>query len=168
MLRHIVGLLGRIEVFTMVFLISLLCLLIVLEIVLRSLFATGLSWLEEFSRYALVVGTFLGASIAVKNDEHPRMLALLQGLPGRSQHLVCAGRDIALGFFLLLLDYYGWLQVRNLMRIGTQASTMPVPLWSVYFIIPVSILVMAIRSFLCARTSIRAWRGEAIAKEAAP
>ncbi|MBN2061331.1 MAG: TRAP transporter small permease subunit, partial [Deltaproteobacteria bacterium] len=150
----------KIEIALMVFSLSVLCLLIVIEISMRTFFHSGLPWLEEFGRYVLVFGTFLGASIAIKRDEHPKMLALLQNLSMKRRNLIMALRDFALGCFLLVLDYYAWIQVLNMMKIGTKTSTLFFPLWVAYIILPVSIFVMGVRCFFSAGNNLGSLRGK--------
>ena len=45
-----IRILNKTETLLMVFFLSLLCLLIFVEIIMRTFFQTGLPWLEEFGR----------------------------------------------------------------------------------------------------------------------
>jgi len=160
-----IRILNKTETLLMVFFLSLLCLLIFIEIIMRTFFQTGLPWLEEFGRYVLVLSTFLGASIAIKRDDHPRMSAFLQALPAKPRRVAMVVAEFVLGCFLLVLSYYAGIQVLNLIRIGTRASTLPFPLWLTYAVLPVSIFVMGIRCFISARNNVRALRGNSPEKK---
>jgi C4-dicarboxylate transporter DctQ subunit len=153
---------NKTETGLMVYSLSILCLLSFAEIIMRTFFQSGLSWLEEFGRYILVFSTFLGASIAIKTDDHATMLAFLQTLSPKRRQIVLVMRDLALGCFLLLLDYYAWIQVLNLMTIGTRTSTMPFPLWLTYIILPIAIIVMSIRYFISAKNHFDILRRKSI------
>ena len=61
---------------------AFLCICIFINILMRAFFQSGISWLEEFSRYAFVFSTFLGASIAVESDQHPKMTGPRRGESG--------------------------------------------------------------------------------------
>jgi C4-dicarboxylate transporter DctQ subunit len=165
MIDPAIRILNKIETSLMVFSLSLLCLLIFAEIIMRTFFQTGLSWLEEFGRYILVLSTFLGASIAIKRNDHATMLALLQALSPKRRQRVVVMRDVVLGCFLLVLDYYAWRQILNLMAIGTRTSTLSFPLWLAYLILPISILVMSIRYFISAKNNFYLLRGKSMKSE---
>ena len=49
---------------------------IVAEVLVRKFTSNGFPWLEELCRYSFIVATFVGGSIAVTSDEHPRMTAI--------------------------------------------------------------------------------------------
>lgn len=123
----------------------LLCVFIVIDIVLLKFFQSGFPWLEEFGRYVLVFGTFLGASMAVRTDDHPRMTALLVAVPHTVRQILKIVGDLICIAGLAVVDYFSWLQIASMVRIGTMTSTLPVPLWVGYIIIPIALCTMAIR-----------------------
>ena len=133
----------------------LLCVLIVVDIAMRTFFQSGLSWLEEFGRYVLVFGTFLGASMAIRTDDHPRMTALLVAVPHTVRQILKIVGDLICIVGLAVVDYYSWLQIASMMRIGTMTSTLPVPLWVPYVIIPIALCTMAVRYVIETVTDIR-------------
>lgn len=122
-----------------------LCLLIVAEVVMRKFFNSGISWLEEFGRYVLIFGTFLGASMAIPTDDHPRMTAVLVAVPHTVRQILKIIGDVICIVALAIVDYFSWLQIASMMRIGTMTSTLPVPMWVPYFIIPLAMAAMVVR-----------------------
>ncbi len=129
----------------------LLCILTVVQIITRSVFKTGIHWLEEFGRYILLYSTFIGAGIAIKSDEHPRMTAIIAILPEKIGYIVRILGDLICAVILLVLDYYAWIQVTNVFVRGTRTSTLPLPMWIVYAILPVAMIIMSVRYFFSAR-----------------
>lgn len=123
----------------------LLCTLTVVQIIMRTLFKTGIHWLEEFGRYILLYSTFIGAGIAIKSDEHPRMTAIIAILPEKIGYIVKIFGDLICAVILLVLDYYAWIQVINVFVRGTRTSTLPLPMWIVYAIMPVAMVIMSVR-----------------------
>ena len=123
----------------------LLCTLTVVQIIMRTLFKTGIHWLEEFGRYILLYSTFIGAGIAIKSDEHPRMTAIIAILPEKIGYIVKIIGDLICAIILLVLDYYAWIQVINVFVRGTRTSTLPLPMWIVYAILPVAMIIMSVR-----------------------
>ncbi|MDO4582424.1 MAG: TRAP transporter small permease [Bacillota bacterium] len=132
---------------------ALLCLLIVSDIIMRNCFDTGLPWLEELSRYILIVGTFMGASIAISGHEHPRMEAVLIALPFKARQIALICGSLLCAVTMALLDYYAVKQVLHLYHIGTHASNLPLSLWMVYLIFPISIFAMCLRFIFDAAAS---------------
>lgn len=123
----------------------LLCVLTVVQVITRAFFKIGIHWLEEFGRYILLYSTFIGAGIAIKSDEHPRMTAIITLLPEKTGCVVKILGDLVCAFILLILDYYAWIQVINVFVRGTRTSTLPLPMWIVYAILPVAMIIMSVR-----------------------
>lgn len=143
----------KIEMIAIVIPLFTLCTLIVVQVITRALFDIGISWLEEFGRYVLLYSTFIGASIAIKSDEHPRMSAVLLALPHKSRQIVSICGDLLCAFIVLVLDYYAWIQVFNVLQRGTRTSTLPMPMWVIYAIFPVTLIAMFIRFLNSARNN---------------
>ncbi len=129
----------------------MLCILTVVQIIMRTIFKTGIHWLEEFGRYILLYSTFIGAGIAIKSDEHPRMTAIIAVLPEKMAYIVNILGDLICATILLVLDYYAWIQVINVFVRGTRTSTLPLPMWIVYAILPVAMIIMSVRYIASAR-----------------
>lgn len=138
----------RLEWVLLVLPMAALCVLIVVNIVMRAFFHSGLSWLEESSRYIFVFSTFLGASIAIETDQHPKMTALVDNTPAKvSQVLVVIGNLFCCALFFVVA-FYGYRQIQKMLVNGALASSVPIPMWVPYLIIPLGTLVGGIR-YLC-------------------
>lgn len=143
----------KLEMAVIVIPLFFLCILIVAQVIMRFLFDEGIHWLEEFGRYVLVYSTFIGASIAIRSNEHPRMTAILIALPHKAKHAVYLLGDLICAFILAVLDYYAWIQVMNVFRWGTRTSTLPLPMWIIYAIFPVTLIAMSIRFIISAKNN---------------
>ena len=113
------------------------------NVVARYFFNNPLEWAEEFSRYAFIWIVFLGAAVCTKGGRHIVIDGLVLALPVRFRAFLQVLVDtITLGFMLLLV-YYGWI----LTAFTTQpTSTLKVPLFVVYVVVPLSALLIALRS----------------------
>lgn len=127
---------------------AFLCVCIVINILMRAFFHSGISWLEEFSRYIFVFSTFLGASIAVESDQHPKMTAVLDVIPARVSLALKIIGDLFCAALSLTVAYYGCQQILKMIANGAMASSLPIPLYVPYLIIPLGMLVAGIR-YLC-------------------
>lgn len=127
---------------------AFLCACIFINILMRAFFQSGISWLEEFSRYVFVFSTFLGASIAVESDQHPKMTALVDAVPARAGLILKIAGDLFCAALSLTVAFYGYQQILKMIANGAMASSLPVPLFIPYLIIPLGMLVAGIR-YLC-------------------
>jgi len=129
---------------------------IVVNVFMRKIFSANIFWLEEFSRYLFVFSTFLGASIAVTMNKHPKMSAVQDVLGKRRAKWLILLSDIICTGISAYLCVYAVRQVMNLIRLETITSAMSMPLWIVYVIIPISMIGMVIRFFLLIARDINA------------
>ena len=124
---------------------AFLCICIFVNILMRAFFHSGISWLEEFSRYVFVFSTFLGASIAVESDQHPKMTALVDSVSERAGAVLKIIGTMFCAALCFLISYYGYVQITFMISNGAMASSVPVPMYIPYLIIPLGLLVSGIR-----------------------
>lgn len=145
------------KVFRMIQIIEWICLvvpviilvfLVFAEIVLRMFSFRGFAgfpWLEEFSRYVLVFATFLGASIAIDTDSHPKMTALLIALPSKVNQLFLITGDFFCSILSFYISYYGYVQMLKQIAAGARSTALPIPMFIPYMIIPIGLFTSGIR-----------------------
>lgn len=61
--------------------LALMCILVFGNVVLRYVFNTGITWSEEMARFLFIWITFLGAIVALKDNEHLGVDLLIKKLP---------------------------------------------------------------------------------------
>lgn len=147
-MKKALDLFRRVEYILLVIPMAVLIISIFVNILLRAFFESGLSWLEEFSRYVFVFSTFLGASIAVETDQHPKMSAVIDLAPKKVSLTLQVIGSLFCAVLSLVVAYYGYQQVVRMISTGAMASALPIPMWVVYLIIPLAMLVSGIR-YLC-------------------
>jgi TRAP-type C4-dicarboxylate transport system permease small subunit len=113
------------------------------NVIARYFFSTPIAWAEEFSRYAFIWIVFMGAAYCSKANRHIVIDGVALALP----HTIRAYLQVAVDLLALALMgtlvYYGWL----LTVFTTQpTSTLRVPMSVVYVVVPMSALVILIRS----------------------
>lgn len=143
---------------------AFLCICIFVNILMRAFFQSGISWLEEFSRYVFVFSTFLGASIAVECDQHPKMTAVVDAVPAKASLTLKILGSLFCAVLSLVVAYYGYQQVLKMIANGAMASSVPVPMYVPYLIIPLGMLVSGIRYLCLVWQNIRSLTGTAIEK----
>ena len=124
-------------------LLILMSLTTISNVLARYLFNNPLAWAEEFSRYAFIWVVFLGAVVCTKQGRHIVIDGLVLALPARPRAIVQALVDALTLGLMAVLVYYGWI----LTAFTTQpTSTLKVPLSVVYVVVPLSALLIALRS----------------------
>ena len=134
---------------------------IVADVICRKLFFFSFTWLEELSRYLFIFSSFTGASIAVTRDEHPKMTAVYTFIGPRKANVLELIANALCMVFFAGMTAVAWKQVSNLVIMGTVTSTLKVPLFTAYFIIPVSMIGMVVRFALRVAGNVRKMRSKA-------
>jgi TRAP-type C4-dicarboxylate transport system permease small subunit len=132
------------------------------NVVARYFFNNPLEWAEEFSRYSFIWIVFLGAAYCTKSNRHIVIDGLVLALPSRIRAYLQVLVDVLTLVLMATLLYYGWA----LTVFTTQpTSTLYVPMSAVYVVVPLSALLIALRSLGSLTRHIRAavHGGESIA-----
>lgn len=138
-------------------LLVLMALATLLNVVARYFFNSPVPWADEFSRYAFIWLVFVGAVVCTKQGRHISIDLVVTALPSRVRPFVQILADIATAVLMLIIIYYGWLLTSS----ATQpTSTLKVPQYVVYMIVPLSALLILFRTgrdiFRAARASFGA------------
>ena len=105
-------------------------------------FFKALPWSEELSRYFLVWGTFLGATLAYKRGSHISITFLSDFLPPKLQKVLRILVSLISIVFFVYITHYSSLMIKTL---SFQISPgLSLRMQNVYIVIPLSMLIMAI------------------------
>jgi TRAP-type C4-dicarboxylate transport system permease small subunit len=120
---------------------GLMILALMLQVVARYVLQVSIPWTEEVSRYLLVLMTFVGAALALRDRQHIAITFLLDRLSGA--HRIWA--DLLFNVLIMLFlgtVFRGSVQMIQLTW-ETPAGTIPwITTGRIYLILPVSILLM--------------------------
>jgi TRAP-type C4-dicarboxylate transport system permease small subunit len=112
------------------------------QVFFRFVIVHSLPWSEEFSRYALVWASFLGASIALKRGLHIGVEAFVTKLSQEKRRLIYLMTLVIITFFLIVVIVKGVQMASFNMRQSSPA--MRIPMGFPYLAIPVGSLIMVI------------------------
>ena len=118
---------------------------IVVDVIGRKVFSFSFSWLEELSRYCFIICTFIGASVAVTRDEHPKMTAIQELLGKKGAKVLQILADIICIILFCFVFYNAVLQTINMANVGTMTTSLKIPLFLIVSIIPLSAFGMVVR-----------------------
>ena len=132
---------------------------IVYDVIGRKITGQSLPWLTELSVMIFIAITMIAGSVAVTQNEHPRMNALLVTLKGKKAAALSLTTDLLCGIFFLFITYYATRSTINMYNFGTSYVNLPFKVWHAYIFFPLSFIGMAVRSFFRAVFDIRKLRG---------
>ncbi|MBW1752626.1 MAG: TRAP transporter small permease [Deltaproteobacteria bacterium] len=124
------------------FLIAAMTILVFLQVVFRYLLDAPLDWSEEMASFAFVWMALLGASVGLRNDEHPRLDIFYQVFPDWVKKLSGLLINLAILFMLVVLFIFGLkftiaMQMQRTAALGYSVSY-------VYVVLPISAVIMFI------------------------
>ena len=121
--------------------------IIFLQIVMRSVFNSSLSWSEELARYIFIWQIWLGMSIGLRENKHIRVELIFNFVKGRGAKTLNIISSLLCIFLCIFLFYYGGKIVQNALTKHTLSAAMRAPLWLVYLSLPFSCLITGLRYF---------------------
>jgi TRAP-type C4-dicarboxylate transport system permease small subunit len=130
-------------------------LIIMYNVTLRAINIQGLTWIEEFSRYMLVITTLIGCSIAAKSRGHLVMDSLVTAVPPRLGHSLRSIAYLLCGIMYLYLGYYSWQWTGKLIAMHRTVECNSLPLWPVWAFVTYAVATMGIRYVVETGRSIR-------------
>jgi TRAP-type C4-dicarboxylate transport system permease small subunit len=112
---------------------------IFVQVVFRYGLESSLSWSEELARYLFVWVIFVGASVAVRRNQHIAMTAIAAALPEPLRSFATALAHVAFIAFLLLL---AWACIPLIVNARfTVSSELEIPIAWVYAAAPIGALL---------------------------
>ena len=118
--------------------------LIFMQVIFRYVFKQSLSWSEELATYLFIWLTFIGASIAAREQTHINVAALVNSIRNVTvkKTLVVLANLLSM-FFLGVLTYYGFNIALQILQFKQTSASMPfLYIGIVYFAVPIGSLIM--------------------------
>lgn len=120
--------LGRIEKFFVAGMLSVMILLAFLQIVLRNVFSSGISWGDPLVRYLVLWVGFIGASLATKESKHITIELFSRWLSGRGNQYLKAISNLISALVCSLLVFAGCTFLLNEAQMGG-TTFLQIPIW---------------------------------------
>ena len=121
-------------------------LIIFLQIIMRSVFNSSLTWSEELTRYIFIWQIWLGVSIAQKEKQHIRVELLFSLVKNEKfKDAIEILATLILIAFNIFLIIYGSEVVKQMIQRGNLSGAMRMPMWIVFLSLPVASFVFCLR-----------------------
>ncbi len=138
-------LISRIEEWTLFIIVMSALISLFANVVLRYGFNYTLAWSEELVRIVIIYSTFIGASVAIRQGNMIRIDAVVQIFPGMTKGLTLYSHVLMLVFACIMI-YHGY-KITHLQLLTHQKTIiMQIPLVIVYAIMPVTGVMVFIRT----------------------
>lgn len=127
---------------------SLIAIMIVclgLQVLLRYVFGTSLSWSEELSRFCFIWTIYVGIALAAKRMQHVRVTAVYLLMPKQMQLVMWMLVDAIWVAFNLIFAWQGILMVINSFEFVERTPTLEWVAAYIYMIIPFGFILMSWR-----------------------
>ena len=134
----------RVEQASICVLLSVMIIVAFLQIVLRNIFATGISWADPLVRNLVLWVGFIGAAIATREGRHITINAIPQWMPPRGKAVIGIITHVFSLFICGLLTFASVKFIRNEAIMGG-ITFLGIPAWIPQIIIPITFGLMAIR-----------------------
>ncbi|MFZ7112530.1 MAG: TRAP transporter small permease [Desulfatiglandales bacterium] len=132
--------LNRLCEIALIVILGAMAIVVFLQVLFRYVLHLPLFWTEEFARYCLVWASLLGASVALKRQEHIAVTFFLERLPQRIARIVTIVGRISVGLILAVMTWGGAMLV---MVTSFQISpALRIPMAIPYLALPIGSAVM--------------------------
>jgi len=135
---------SRVEQTLLVVFLSSMIFVAFSQILLRNLFATGLTWGDALVRNLVLWVGFIGAALATKEGNHINIDVVSQWMPSLGKTIL-AGITHSFSFLICGLMTFASLKfIKNEVQMGNVAF-LGIPSWIPEIILPITFILMAIR-----------------------
>ncbi len=138
------AIIDRVEQTLVSIFLSVMILIAFLQIVLRNLFATGLSWGDPLVRNLVLWVGFIGAAIATKEGKHISIDVMSQWAPPRGKIVIEVIIHVASFIICGLLTFAAVKFIRNEALMGT-VTFLGIRAWVPELILPITFGLMTLR-----------------------
>lgn len=146
-LKKTAGFYNKLEEVVLVVMLSGSLIVLFINVILRYIFNSSIYGADELARILFVWMSWLGISIGERRSEHIRIDMLVnrfKGVPGKMVELIA---NLVTFSILAVLVYEGLNVVAIYFQKGVTTPMYNIPQWLIYFSVPYSCAVMAIRLF---------------------
>ncbi len=119
--------------------------LLFMQVVMRYVFQSSLSWSEELARYIFLWQIWLGTGLAVKHKKHIRVDVLMNYLSPAKQRILNDFVVVVWIGFIAYLAYVSFDLTARQFMLNQLSPALQVPMWLAYGSVPVGCSFMIFR-----------------------
>ena len=135
--------LSSIEDILIVFFLGVMVIMVLLEIILRNFYQTGIAGGDDLIRHLVLWIAFFGAGVATRSNSHVKMDALTNLIPDQWSKYSETAINVFSGIISGILVYASVKFVYIEYQAQTHSSFFHLPLWIMEIILPLGYLLLA-------------------------
>lgn len=164
---HILKLLDdNLEKWLVTVFLSVMSVIVTIQVIMRYVFGSSLSWSEELARYLAIWLIYIGVSYAAKESRHVSVTIIELFISRRKFAYLTVIANCVFFVFALVLLYYGTILLMRTARMGQITPALALPMWMIYASAPVGFALTAFRLMQRIWCSIKELRGQGPANNA--
>lgn len=148
----------QVEKFVLGACVLFLSALLVVHVLLRQLFDSGVTGQVELTQFSLVIMTFAGLGYAVRRARHIAMSAFYDQLRARPRKALLVCICLVSGALMFFLGWHAWDYVNSVRAVGRTSSALGVALWIPYLAAPIGFVLAGIQYWLTAVRNLTSHR----------
>ena len=140
--------LTKLETWFMFLLFFVTTLAVVINVILRKLFSMSFPWIDELSRFIMLVTGCVGLSVAMTGDLHPKMDSLASVFRGRAKQIFRLVGNIVTLVIMAIVAWYSVKQGIKTIHNGAMLGTVQMKLWVFWIFVPLGFVGATVRTAL--------------------
>ena len=156
LLKQLGKLYNAFEEYAMIIFLGVMLAVVFVQVVLRYVFNSGLTWSEEGARFLFMWIIWISMSIGFRDKSHIRMTVLSDKLSPRGKLGLNILNNLIIFVFSVYIAALGWQYVGRLISTSQSAPATKLPYALVYACLPLSLCVCSIRVVVELAEDIRA------------
>lgn len=120
--------------------------ILLIQILMRAVVGSSLTWAEEVARYFYVWSVFLSIGCTIRTKNILKVDLILEHMPKPLRRTVEIILDLINVVLYAYLSYYAVLTVQSVQVSGQTSPALEIPMYLVYAIIPVGFVLASLRS----------------------
>lgn len=129
----------------MICLLTLMCVIMFVQVILRYFFGNSLSWAEELCRFMFVWFACMGFATGVKHHEDLRVDSIYTRAPKALKIIMDIITTVCMFIFCFIFIYGGIAIIKQQVNLGIQSSSMGIPMYLVTASLFFGVLFMLLR-----------------------
>ena len=145
-IKKLVHFYNKAEEYLLVYTLMLMVIIIFMQVIMRYVFNSSLSWSEEFARYLFVWQVFLAASIGVKNNNQIRVEIFTSKIKGlKSKQILELFINILMIALYVVVLIAGYKSFSSIVEKNVVSIALRIPMSLVFSALPFSAVIIIIR-----------------------
>lgn len=135
----------HLESYLLVLISAVMVSVIALQVFMRFVLNSSLTWSEELARYCFVWLIYIGISYGVKKQRHIKVDIALILLKDKGKIVLNLIANAFFLFFALFVVFYGYEVAQSLLKFGQKSPSLGISMGIVYLATPIGMGLTAIR-----------------------